>query len=950
MALKTQPLDIPLAGGLAELVGDKLVNAPYLDAAENVTSDKQGVYRKRNGFSARAISGNTSDVIALPPTEVPSAWTRDGKFRRYFNGAWQEYTSPPQIHCEAERYATLAYSTFELDSPINAGNNSHVAFEYNGVKYAVVIWAEDELTPVIGVIDYATGITLYEHRVTSLSLFGASGATVSDSNWGIADTTVIGDTVLLSLRVDVTSTAHRSLQFYCNTKADWAAGVAPTSISQVSFPVLAVKYFGPCVPTDGTHAYFIYDAGSTPVILVKATVSGSTFTAIDSAVLATGPHNDAADFYYQPGIDKLLLMDGETRTYTVSPVAVSSIGIPSAARNVGLYGPNHDDSDAYLYTGAGSTSLALYEWLGAGTLVNEREDMGLGGRPLRMGGMTIVPNKKGLDLLWYKDSLQPAELIPIVRLEQLGAQFSNLNFNVSKVSEEELSICIYAGSEGCHLVSVKFNQRPVAANFNGATYLSGGVLRATDGTTLFETYPYNDSPDIVHTGSSGNYSWRCYLQCADRKGNVYRSAPGAVDTSSSSSLTISALPTPGSSSFYQWTAEIYRTASSGTVYFGNSSRGVNPADGSLVPPIQALDVNLLMYTEGGELPAECPPASSFILATKERLFLVPSERANEIWYSKLARAGIGAEFSSANRLLVDDTGGRIVGLAALDDKVLIFKENNIFVTYGEGFDDTGNGSNFAPPQPLQTNAGCINKHSIVSGPFGVMFQGKRGIWLVDRGLQVTYAGNPVDDTVGTNTVTQAVHLPSKNEVRFYLDTGNAAVYNYVFGVWYTHSSVTVDVAGVYDDVLYKAYGPDVRYEDATSYSLDNGKHIGMKIRTPWIKVAGVNGFQRVLRVVWLLKTLAATDNTTIKVWYNYNESSPDVHTWDRATLSAYHGLDVTQLEAHIRQQRCTAIKFEFADNASGSTGAYEGYEVHGLTLQIGAYPTTTKQVPSIGRK
>ena len=73
---------------------------------------------------------------------------------------------------------------------------------------------------------------------------------------------------------------------------------------------------------------------------------------------------------------------------------------------------------------------------------------------------------------------------------------------------------------------------------------------------------------------------------------------------------------------------------------------------------------------------------------------------------------------------------------------------------------------FPPPQLLSSDTGCVNRRSIVQGPFGVIFQGKRGFYQVDRGLNLRYVGGPVEDTLLGDTLNSAVLVPSDLVVRF----------------------------------------------------------------------------------------------------------------------------------------------------------------------------------------
>ena len=101
----------------------------------------------------------------------------------------------------------------------------------------------------------------------------------------------------------------------------------------------------------------------------------------------------------------------------------------------------------------------------------------------------------------------------------------------------------------------------------------------------------------------------------------------------------------------------------------------------------------------------------------------------------------------------------------MDEKTLVFSEDNVYILPNANITSSGNGS-FPPPQLLSSDTGCVNRRSIVQGPFGAIFQGKRGFYQVDRGLNLRYVGGPVEDTLLGDTLNSAVLVPSDLVVRF----------------------------------------------------------------------------------------------------------------------------------------------------------------------------------------
>ena len=530
------------------------------------------------------------------------------------------------------------------------------------------------------------------------------------------------------------------------------------------------------------------------------------------------------------------------------------------------------------------------------------------------------------------------------------------------------SVNVNDPGEEHYVVFAEVNKKPAITQFGELSYASGGVLRSWDGLALVTTHiganPY--LLDVTSGLSGTGHNFRLYYEAIDHKGVRHRSAVSNADERGSSDGSAGSIKGPGPIvwDFYSaFTGSIgsfppvygvvaYDQGGTSNYYnayhvgFANiTSPGTSP-DFDYTSTRVADDV--FLYTTGNELPSNTPPSSSFVLAAKERLFLVPSEDKNQLWYSKLYAPGIAAEFNSVLRLLVDREGGDITGLASVDDKIIIFKENRVLYTYGEGYDDTGGGSNFAPPQLISGEVGCINPRSIVTGSFGVMFESNKGIWQIDRGMQFTYIGGAVEDE-HSSSINTAINVETRREVQFFQNNGNVLVFNYLFGLWTRFTNVNADCAGLYNNTLWKADADDIRDESLTNYANDSNQHIQMKVGTPWLRLNKINGFQRIRRAMLLLTGVEASNNTKIEVYYNYSDSSPDTISWSRTELSGFDGGSAFQLEVHIPQQKCTAIKLVFSDDSDGAT-ARDGYEVQGLTLEYGIKANLGKEVPAARRK
>ena len=152
---------------------------------------------------------------------------------------------------------------------------------------------------------------------------------------------------------------------------------------------------------------------------------------------------------------------------------------------------------------------------------------------------------------------------------------------------------------------------------------------------------------------------------------------------------------------------------------------------------------------------------------------------------------------------------------------------------------------FSVPQVLAADVGCVSPESVASTPAGILFKSEKGICLLSRSLEVSYLGAPVE-AFNDLTITSAVPVPARSQVRFSTLEGPTLVYDYLFNQWATWS-YSARHALMFGSV-YTALRDDssVWQEEAGRYD-DAGIPILLRAQTAWIKLADVQGFGRVYR-------------------------------------------------------------------------------------------------------
>lgn len=263
----------------------------------------------------------------------------------------------------------------------------------------------------------------------------------------------------------------------------------------------------------------------------------------------------------------------------------------------------------------------------------------------------------------------------------------------------------------------------------------------------------------------------------------------------------------------------------------------------------------------------------------------------------------------------------------MDDKILVFKKSLIYYIAGQGSDKVGNGS-FTIPQLVSADTGTTNPQSIVLTADGVMFQSPKGIMLVDRTLNLTYIGAAVKD-YENQLITSSANIPDLNRVAFTMTSGDGLYYNTLFKSWTTFSNLPGNASLGTQDTLYIAGTKGVaKSNENTYYDWDNEAIIS-SIKTAWISVAGLEGFQRVYSILLLGDNQLNVDRLKMNVYYDFRsftgeqlsiQPALDVGTYGSGSgtygsENPYGGDNdgTAQFVARPRQQKCSSIQIEIMD-------------------------------------
>lgn len=500
---------------------------------------------------------------------------------------------------------------------------------------------------------------------------------------------------------------------------------------------------------------------------------------------------------------------------------------------------------------------------------------------------------------------------------------------------------------GCFSTRLDFaSQRAYRATLSSQILaLNGALVSMYDGQSCTEL-GFNLFPEIraAITSTTGGfilgggsspiffaYTYYAVYQWYDAQGNFHQSAPSfPVTVNIASGMTNSVRLFVSMCYLTQKTGinvAIFRTEAGQTIArLVTDPFNISPNDPTqdfldFTDTLADLSIqgNLELYTTGNVVDNSSPPASMVMESHNNRLWMVDAENPNTIQYSKTFTNGVGLSMSNLLLLQMDPKGGDIQGMAEMDEKMVILKTTTPFFFVGDGANDTGTGSTLTVPQAIPSDSGCNSLKSIISLPIGTIFKGPKGIYLLDRSLNVKYIGSEVE-AYNTQNITAATLITDKSQVRFLTSAGSTIVYDYLFNQWGTftnHLGYAADNwLGLY---VYVRTDGSVYQEDPTS-CLDGSTSYKLRAQLSWLALASVQGFQRVRRLGMLgdfVNGSSAGHGVQVSAAYDFNPtfSAPIQFLFGAANASG-----ALRYRERLPVQKCTAITLLIEEITTGASG------------------------------
>lgn len=487
---------------------------------------------------------------------------------------------------------------------------------------------------------------------------------------------------------------------------------------------------------------------------------------------------------------------------------------------------------------------------------------------------------------------------------------------------------------------------------NGQLLLNGGIVQMYDGNVISELN-FNVFPTInTAVGGSvvGNvaalngYLYFAVLQWTDNQGNLHQSSPsaphapnyaGGASDPTQIVVTVQCPVITVKDPLYNKTISLalFRTTNGGSQAYqvAHTPISSDPRSSAAISLTDNIsDANLVsglpLYINGNVLPNDPPPPCMIFNSHTNRVWAVDSTNDNNVWYSKTSQQTVGVSFSGNLLEEIDSKGGGIGGLAELDDKEVIFKKDSrIAILYGDGANDTGAGSTLSAPQFIQTDVGCSVSKSIISQPTGILFKSPKGWYMIDRSAQVSYIGYWVS-SFNDQDVTSAIRLPSKTQCIFLTSSGSTLVWDYFQNQWSTYTNHAGQSACIFQGLYtYLRTAGAIYQQNASGTYLDAGTSYQLRAQTAWLRLAAVQGFQRVRKVLQLGDHLSPVSGHAIKISASYDFGAGFIQGFSTPIPYVFPGTGgVFQYREALPIQKCESVTLliEEVNASAGQTGEF----------------------------
>lgn len=531
-------------------------------------------------------------------------------------------------------------------------------------------------------------------------------------------------------------------------------------------------------------------------------------------------------------------------------------------------------------------------------------------------------------------------------------------------------------------VKLDFSAMPTHTDVrDGAVAISGGVISWYDGQDAFELghlcppVPFTCVQSTVAgaTLADGTYQYIAHWAFHDAAGFLHRSipsppfevlvtgAPNATDSTYRNQPVTSRLQIPAA----QVAAQVFRGEDDGT--YGRVSlpqrmlRNVDSAYQTEVFQDTGFIRSEPIYTQGGDIEAVIPEGAAIVTVANGRVFLGRNYRRNRVAFSKRFPPGtatetqVAPEFNEGFSTTLNDHQD-ISAMSSLDDKLVLFTTDDIFLLVGRGPLDNGTENDFSELTKVHSGLGCTSVRSAVETPGGVMFGSDAGIHLLDRSLSVSFIGEAVEDDTSLHPViTSAIHDVSSQLVLFTCvskdrTSGIVLVFDYGSSAWLRWQPRKI---GGYPIVAVSACMHNGQYHmveasglvwrqaldtDLYAYLDDQGEWVRSAVEFADVFGGEPGGWQRLSRFVPVIERLEPGESVGITATMVRDGVTDPVRNITANTISQMEGVKVP-IEIRPHRQNCQSMRLRLETTRGDAAVTGRGLSISGVLVHV--RPRTT---------
>lgn len=1001
MPLQKQTVPVQLGLGVETKTDPKQLQPGQMLVLENCTFQKTNAYQKRNGFdevanygaAASAFVTRKRDLLAFGSNAIKKYNADNGEFVNQNITQTNLAFDPCKISSSSS--ITGSRNILYFDSCV-ANNVRLVAWIDDTNRYSFQLFNAETGSSLTGIIVSNTGtlgiktIALGNYLVIIFSQPGTMTASAIDTTdptyTPLSAITPISDTVSafdvcvlnnaiylaafvstgdLQIRIINHDISNGLLKIIPATDCTFGLTISPdTTLNE-----LWVAH----VPTGSANAkYMVFDS------LLTSVLAPTTFSATSSALRVENPavyaSNGSGQIFYNVSVeynsgDSNIGFLYANHSYKQPATRAGTLGTLFDLKNsVSII------SKPFTYTLNGTTSLCILVGYnghsqGYAFVINETGNILA---KIGLNGIAAGYIYNSYNHLVNSSATTQGSLPEITSLSDTVITVPILEQTAAGSSPSATSGFVYL--YGVNIITLDFDSIDNLQFVETATqsHITGGFLGSYDGETFSEngflTIP--EPPQRINsTGpgtnfAAGTYQWVLVFEWFDAQNNFHQSAVSEVTekTFVAGVDSVNMLVNPNYLSYSPKTdrtfLSVYGTQKDGSIFYRltsvptNISAAVsdnyNSGSGRVGFP--------QLYTTGGELDNDPMPACTAIFKYRNRIFIVPSETPNTLWYSKSEIQGIPGtpiQFSSSLQFQVNTTGGNTITGVQIDDKCVLFKPTSMFYFVGDGPNATGSGNDFTPAVQIPSPVGTMEARSVEGFQNGAIFKSLQGWYLIDRSLNISYIGAAVE-AFNDATVISTTLMDDTTQIRVVLDTGDALVYDWLVDRWDVYTNYGSVCAGVYNNTYTRLLSSGALLQETSGFS-DNGQFIAQKIQTGWISFAGLQGFQRVYKFV-LLGEWKSEHALRIKLEYDFDpnpfqtvEFTPsdymnlgneygDIPVYGQDG-SVYGGISfadypIYQFRIFTQIQKCQSIRVTIEEIQDGGAIG-EGFQLSGMSFEVG---------------